>query len=152
LPFRCSQTTDPEAAAEARKRYGCFEHFGQDRQTYGLIAAGDRSASCEDEVVRQLVDLQRHAPKFLSRDGRIAADELFFAEQNARVAKNAERYYRAMYRGRPNTWNLRDAHMVETLEGLMRHLEKHEKNPKPLLWAHNSHPVDARERAFKQSV
>jgi erythromycin esterase-like protein len=135
---------DFKAAAEARKRYGCFEHFGNDPQTYGLIAGGDRTASCEDEVVQQLVDLQRNASEFLSRDGRIAADELFFAEQNARVARNAEQYYRAMYRGRPNTWNLRDSHMVETLEGLMRHLESQEKNPKALIWAHNSHLGDAR--------
>jgi erythromycin esterase-like protein len=88
--------------------------------------------------------LQRHAADFLSRDGRIAADELFFAEQNARVAKNAEHYYRAMYRGRPNTWNLRDTHMVDTLDNLFQHLEQQGERPKAVVWAHNSHLGDAR--------
>src|SRR5437868_5436797 len=63
--------TDAKAAAEARERYSCFEHFGRDAQTYGLLASGDRAASCEDEAVRQLLDLQRHAAEFLSRDGRV---------------------------------------------------------------------------------
>ena len=135
---------DSKAADEARKRYGCLEDFGEDPQTYGLLASRDRSLSCEDEVVQQLVELQRRATEFLSRDGRIAADELFFAEQNARVAQSAERYYRAMYRGRPNTWNLRDTHMVETLDQLMSHLQGQGERPKAVIWAHNSHLGDAR--------
>ena len=135
---------DPGAASEARERYACFEHFGDDPQAYGMTASQHRSLSCEDEVVRQLAELQRHAADFLSRDGRIAADELFFAEQNARVAKNAEQYYRAMYRGRPNTWNLRDTHMVDTLDHLLQHLEQQGERPKAIVWAHNSHLGDAR--------
>jgi erythromycin esterase-like protein len=135
---------NPEVAKAARQRYGCFEEFGDDPQTYGMLASQDPSSSCENEVVRQLLDLQRHATDFLSRDGRLAADELFFAEQNARVAKNAEQYYRAMYRGRPNTWNLRDTHMVDTLDNLMTHLEQQGEQPKAILWAHNSHLGDAR--------
>src|SRR5215204_3712214 len=129
----------PEAASVARRRYGCFEDFGDDPQTYGMLASHDPAASCADQVVQQLLELQQHAADFLSRDGRIAADELFFAEQNARVAKNAERYYRAMYRGRPNTWNLRDTHMVDTLDNLMTHLKQQGEEPKAILWAHNSH-------------
>jgi erythromycin esterase-like protein len=136
--------TNPEAANAARRRYGCFEDFGDDPQTYGMLANQDKSLSCENEVVEQLLELQRHAADFLSRDGRTAADELFFAEQNARVAKGAERYYRAMYRGRPNTWNLRDTHMVDTLDNLMAHLEQHGEQPKAIIWAHNSHLGDAR--------
>ena len=135
---------DPEAASEARGRYSCFEDFGDDPQAYGMTASQHRSLSCEDEVVRQLAELQRHAADFLSRDGRIAADELFFAEQNARVAKNAEHYYRAMYRGRPNTWNLRDTHMVDTLDHLFQHLEQQGEHSKAIVWAHNSHLGDAR--------
>src|SRR5205814_6418485 len=104
----------------------------------------DRSMSCEEEVVQQLVELQRKSAELLSRDGRIASDELFFAKQNALVAKDAEHYYRAMYRGRPNTWNLRDQHMVETLDGLMEHLETQGERPKAVVWAHNSHLGDAR--------
>ena len=132
------------AAKEARARYACFEHFGEDPQDYGRAASVHRSLSCEDEVVEQLVELQRQAAGFLRRDGRPAADELFFAEQNARVAQNAERYYRAMYAGRPNTWNLRDTHMVDTLDNLMAHLESQRERPKAIVWAHNSHLGDAR--------
>ncbi len=135
---------NPEAAEEARKRYACFEEFGDDPQAYGMTASVHRSLSCEDEVVQQLIELQRRAGEFLQRDGRLAADELFYAEQNAIVAKNAEKYYRAMYRGRPNTWNLRDTHMVDTLENLVNHLGRQGENPKAIIWAHNSHLGDAR--------
>src|SRR5438105_5178165 len=135
---------DPKAASQARERYSCFEHFGDDPQAYGMTASQHHSLSCENEVVQQLAELQRHAADFLSRDGKIAADELFFAEQNARLAKNAQHYYRAMYRGRPNTWNLRDTHMVDTLENLFQHLEQQGERPKAIVWAHNSHLGDAR--------
>jgi erythromycin esterase-like protein len=95
-------------------------------------------------VVEQLVELQSRAGEFLQRDGTLAEDELFFAEQNALVAKNAEEYYRAVYRGRPNTWNLRDSHMVDTLDNLVLHFEQRKENPKAVIWAHNSHLGDAR--------
>ena len=135
---------NPEAAREARQRYSCFEEFGEDPQTYGMTAALHRSLSCEEQVVEQLVELQRRAAEFLQKDGRMAEDELFYAEQNALVAKNAEQYYRAMYRGRPNTWNMRDTHMVDTLDNLMQHLSTHGEKPKAIVWAHNSHLGDAR--------
>lgn len=138
------ERVDPLAARQARQRYSCFEDFGEDPQSYGMIASTDLSLSCESEVVQQLVELQSKGANFLSRDGRVAADELFFAEQNARVAKNAEQYYRAMYRGRPNTWNLRDTHMVDTLDLLMEHLEQQGERPRAVVWAHNSHLGDAR--------
>lgn len=135
---------NPEAAREARHRYSCFEDFGDDPQTYGMTASLDRSLSCEDEVVRQLVELQERSGEFLQRDGKIAEDELFYAEQNALVARNAEKYYRAMYRGRPNTWNLRDTHMMETLDNIMAHVQKQGEQAKAVVWAHNSHLGDAR--------
>ncbi|MGZ8919699.1 MAG: erythromycin esterase family protein, partial [Limisphaerales bacterium] len=103
------QKIDAKSADEARRRYACFDEFGDDPQSYGLTASVDSSLSCENEVVAQLVELQKHAADFLKRDGRMAEDEFFYAEQNARVAASAERYYRAMYRGRPSTWNLRDS-------------------------------------------
>ena len=138
------EKVDPQSAQDARRRYSCFEDFGDDEQAYGMVAGRHDSLSCEEEVVRQLMELQAKAAEFLSRDGRVAADELFFAEQNARVAQNAERYYRAMYQGRPNTWNLRDTHMVDTLDLLMGHLQAQGEQPKAILWAHNSHLGDAR--------
>jgi len=142
--IRYLEKIDPESAKQARQRYSCFEDFGEDPQAYGLIAARDHSLSCEEEVVQQLVELQRHANDYLGRDGRIAADELFYAAQNARVAKNAEQYYRAMFHGRVNTWNLRDTHMVDTLDDLMEHLREQGEQPKAIIWAHNSHLGDAR--------
>jgi erythromycin esterase-like protein len=135
---------NPKAAEEARRRYACFEDFGEDPQTYGMTAAVHQSLSCEDEVVGQLVEMREREAEFLRRDGRMAEDELFYAEQNALVAKNAEHYYRSMYRGRPNTWNLRDTHMVDTLDHLMDHLQSHGEQPKAIIWAHNSHLGDAR--------
>ena len=138
------EEVDPEAAQEARARYSCFEHFGNDPEAYGITASRHRSLSCEKEVVRQLAELHLHAADFLQRDGKIAAEELFYAEQNAVVARNAEKYYRAMYWGRINTWNLRDTHMADTLENLMTHLQQQGERPKAVVWAHNSHVGDAR--------
>lgn len=71
-------------------------------------------------------------------------DEFFFAEQNARLVKNVEAYYRSMFRGRVASWNLRDTHMAETLENLVAHLERQGRKAKIVLWAHNSHLGDAR--------
>jgi erythromycin esterase-like protein len=138
------QKADPAAADEARKRYSCFEDYGEDPQAYGLVAGLQQMGNCEKEVIQQLLDMQRRVAESLHPDERSAADELFYAEQNARVAANAEHYYRAMYRGRPNTWNLRDTHMANTLDDLFAHLEKHGEKPKAIVWAHNSHLGDAR--------
>src|SRR5437762_4539110 len=102
--------------------------------------------SCEEEVVRQLVDLQQRAAEYSSRDGQIAEDEYFFAEQNARLVKNAEQYYRSMFRGRVSSWNLRDGHMAETLGALAEHLQRdgRREEARLVVWAHNSHLGDAR--------
>jgi erythromycin esterase-like protein len=140
---------DPDAAKRARRRYSCFDHFGRDPQEYGYAAAVGAIASCEDEVVQQLVEIRRKAAEFLSRDGEVAADELFFAEQNARLVKNAEQYYRSMFRGRASSWNLRDRHMVETIEALLAHLDG-SRQPKAIIWAHNSHLGDARATEMSQ--
>src|SRR5437667_10157359 len=132
---------DPGAAERARFRYGCFEQFGEDIQAYGYAATFGMSKTCEDEVVAQLVDMSRRAAELASRDGRLDPDEFFIAEQNARVVKNAERYYRAMFSGRVSSWNLRDRHMAETLDHLISHLGL---SSKIVIWAHNSHQGDAR--------
>ena len=135
---------DPAAAKRAHYRYGCFEDFGEDTQAYGYAASAGLSSSCEDEVVAQLVELRRRAADYASRDGRIAADDYFFAEQNARLVRNAEEYYRAMFGGRVLSWNLRDTHMMETLEALMRHVRETAGDARAVVWAHNSHLGDAR--------
>ena len=136
---------DPEAARRAQARYACFDHFGDDPQTYGYATTMGLAASCEREVVAQLIDLQRAAAEYTRRDGRLAPDDLFFAEQNARLVRNAERYYRAMFGGRADSWNLRDGHMAETLEALLGFLEAgSDGRGKVVVWAHNSHLGDAR--------
>jgi erythromycin esterase-like protein/predicted phosphoribosyltransferase len=137
---------DPAAAARARARYSCFDHFsGDDAQVYGFAAAFGAGEPCEREVVEQLVDLQRHALEYARRDGLVAEDELFYAEQNARAVRAAEEYYRAMFSGRLSSWNLRDRHMADTLDALVGHLGRQRGTPaKIVVWAHNSHLGDAR--------
>src|SRR5712691_397465 len=135
---------DPAGAERARYRYACFEHFGEDTQAYGYAATVGLSRSCEDEVVAQLVDLHRRAADYATRDGRVAADEYFFAEQNARLVRNAEEYYRAMFGGRVESWNLRDTHMMETLQALLAHSRREAGDARAVVWAHNSHLGDAR--------
>ena len=135
---------DPRAAERAALRYGCFDRFGEDPQQYGYSAAIGLSTSCENEVVAQLLDLRAAAREYAGRDGRAALDDLFYAEQNARLVANAERYYRNMFGSRVSSWNLRDQHMAETLEGLERFLARERATPKVVVWAHNSHLGDAR--------
>src|SRR5205085_3810435 len=116
-----------------------------DPQAYGYAAGYNFSESCENEVVNQLVELQRHVAEYARQDGRVAEDEYFYAEQNARLVKNAEQYYRTMFQGRISSWNLRDRHMAETLEYLAGHLErKNGRRAKLVVWEHNSHLGDAR--------
>ena len=135
---------DPEAARRARERYGCFDHHGEDTQAYGYSAGFGLTDTCEREVVDQLVELRRHAAEYARRDGQLAEEEYFFAEQNARLVKNAEQYYRSMFQGRVSSWNLRDGHMAETLEALLAHLDRRHPGAKAVVWAHNSHLGDAR--------
>jgi erythromycin esterase-like protein len=135
---------DPEGAQRARYRYACFEHFGEDPQTYGYAAGFGLSPTCESEVISQLIDLQRRAAEYARRDGRVAAADFFYAEQNARLVKNAEQYYRTMFRGRVSSWNLRDRHMVETLDALLQYSAHRVEPMKVVVWAHNSHLGDAR--------
>src|SRR5436305_5744153 len=135
---------DPEAAKRARYRYSCFEHFGENTQAYGYAASFGMAEPCEREVVTQLVELRRRAADYASRDGRVAQDEFFFAEQNARLVKNAEEYYRVMFRGRVESWNFRDRHMAETLDALVAHLNAQGQEARVAVWEHHSHLGDAR--------
>lgn len=141
--IRYLDEVDPEAAARARYRYSCFEDFGEDSQAYGYAAEMGLTQSCEDEAVQQLVEMQRRAGELIA-GGSGTADEHFFAEQNARLVRNAEEYYRTMFRGRVSSWNLRDSHMVETLEALLEHSAARRGPARAVVWAHNSHLGDAR--------
>ena len=135
---------DPEAALRAARRYACFEQFSPEPQEYGFATAVERQPGCEAAVIQQLTELRAHAADLLRRDGRRAADDLFFAEQNARVVVDSERYYRTMYRGNVASWNLRDVHMAHTVEAIRAHLEAQHPDAKLVVWAHNSHVGDAR--------
>ena len=141
---------DPGAADRARSRYRCFEGFGEDAQSYGYAATLGLTPSCEDDVVSQLIDLRRHAAAYASRDGIVAADEQFMAEQNARLVTNAEQYYRAMFGARQHSWNLRDTHMADTLDALIAHVTKTSRSARAVVWAHNSHLGDARATEMGQ--
>ncbi|HEY1231243.1 MAG TPA: erythromycin esterase family protein, partial [Ramlibacter sp.] len=133
---------DPEAARRARRRYACFDHFQQNLQAYGYAAGFGTGFSCEDAVVAQLTDMLRAAP---TPGDDADPDALFHAQQNARLVRNAEQYYRAMDRGRASSWNLRDLHMADTLQALSAHLqERTGRPPRMAVWAHNSHLGDAR--------
>ena len=136
---------DPAAARRARDRYACFDRFAEDSQAYGYATRFDLDASCEQAVVAQLREL-------VARSGEVSrgladgdADAYFHAEQNARLVKNAEGYYRAMFSSRVSSWNLRDRHMAETLDALDGHLARRRGRPARFaVWAHNSHLGDAR--------
>jgi erythromycin esterase-like protein len=145
------ERVDPEATRRARFRYACLTNFGQDPQAYGYSANYGIAESCEDEVVRQLVELRAGAAAYEQRDGRLEEAEFFYAEQNARVAKSAEAYYRAMYRAGPASWNLRDTHMADTLDALLSYLGRQTGQAKVVVWAHNSHVGDARATEVAQA-
>lgn len=139
---------DPDAARRARTRYSCFDHFGDDPQVYGYLTSMGQADPCENEAVGQLVEMQRRAAALGPHDDVLVADELFFATQNARLTRNAESYYRAMFHGRIPSWNLRDRHMAETLDELTAHLDRTSPTSKVVVWAHNSHLGDARATAM----
>ena len=128
--------TDPEAARVARGRYGCLTPWERDPATYGRAALTGRYRTCENEVVENLRELLEKRLEYAGRDGAFFLD----AVQNARVVANAERYYRVMYYGSRESWNLRDSHMFDTLRML---LAFHGPDARAVVWEHNSHIGDA---------
>ena len=134
--MRYIERIDPQLARAAKRAYNCFEPYAEDVQEYARATALVPT-SCEAEAISVLRELQSKATQF-REDGR---EGFFDAEQNALVARNAELYYRTMVRGGPASWNVRDHHMVETLDRLMRH---HGPAAKAIVWEHNTHIGDAR--------
>lgn len=139
---------DPDEARRARERYACFDHVGADGQAYGFALAHQRVLPCEDEVVAQLLELRRRSEQYLSRDGVVAEDRLFDAEQNAVLVRDAEEYYHQMYRADVSSWNLRDRHMAATVDALLRYHGRRSGTAKIVIWEHNSHIGDARATAM----
>lgn len=138
------ERVDPTEAERARQRYSCFDRFGADGSAYGFALAFQHAIPCENQVVAQLLALRRSAAQYLARDGWIAEDEWFFAEQNASLVRDAEEYYQLMYRSDQSSWNLRDRHMAATLDALLEHLDHQVDHAKVVVWEHNSHVGDAR--------
>jgi protein-L-isoaspartate(D-aspartate) O-methyltransferase len=127
---------DPATARTARERYGCLTPWQNDPATYGRAALTGAYRSCEIEVVAML--RQMHAQR--AERAPAGTEDGFDALQNARLVADAERYYRVMYYGAAESWNLRDRHMFQTLEAL---LEFHGPDSKAIVWEHNSHVGDA---------
>ena len=129
---------DPPAASRARDRYHCFSPWAEDAAAYGSDVASRLAPGCEKAVVDTLTDLLRQRLAYVSVDGARGVDGGHFldAAQNALIVAKAERYYRIMYRGGPDSWNLRDQHMFETLKTVQAHRGE---DTKIVVWEHNSH-------------
>lgn len=141
--IRYLQSVDPEQGARARRAYACLDHRC-DPQAYGYEAAFGIRPACREEALAQLLALRAQAAGYLQRDGTPALDAQFYAERNAEVVVRAEAYYRAMFGASVDTWNLRDAHMCDTLFALSRYRRERGGSGRVVVWAHNSHLGDAR--------
>jgi protein-L-isoaspartate(D-aspartate) O-methyltransferase len=127
---------DPFAAEQARERYACFTPWERDPATYGRAVTGGQLSGCEREAMITLKSLLEERLRYCKNDG----DAFFDAARNATVISEAEKYYRAMYRGARDSWNIRDRHMFETLLALLEHRGSESK---VVVWAHNSHVGNA---------
>jgi erythromycin esterase-like protein len=123
---------DADEAAAARRRYACLTPWQAEPADYGRAVLRGRQKSCEDEVTTQLVALLSKRLSYIEEDG----EAFFDAAQNARIVRAAEQYYRIMYRGARESWNLRDRHMFSTLQSVLAHRGR---EAKAVVWAHNSH-------------
>ncbi|SKA20344.1 protein-L-isoaspartate(D-aspartate) O-methyltransferase [Enhydrobacter aerosaccus] len=128
---------DSGAAQVARERYGCLTPWQQDPSVYGRAVLNRGYRDCEPAVVSALTDLLSNRLSYAAKGD----DRFFDAVQNAQLVASAERYYRIIYYGGAESWNLRDRHMFDTLARLLDH-----RGPgsKAVVWAHNSHIGDAR--------
>jgi erythromycin esterase-like protein len=137
---------DSEAGNRAVRRYACFEKYGDKLEQYGYDVSKDEKKSCERQASEQFQEMEKHFNDWLGNTNRQRDEQLFSAYQNARVVKNGEAYYRLSYKGNFSTWNLRDGHMAETLQSLIRYLDAvGSAKSKLVVWAHNTHQGDARK-------
>jgi len=132
---------DPEAAKEARGRYGCLSPWQSDPARYGRAVVTGQKKPCDEKLLQQLQDILDKRMEYLESDG---SEPFFDAVQNAKIAHAAEHYYRIMYEGATESWNLRDRHMFDTLQSLLARRE----NAKAVIWAHNSHIGNAAATAM----
>ena len=132
---------DPDGAATARRRYGCLSPWQGEPVDYGKAVVYGGRHSCEGKVVEQLREMLNNRLAYMKADG----EAWFDAAQNARIVRAAERYYRLMYRGATESWNLRDRHMFDTLQAVIAHRGF---GTKAVVWAHNSHVGNAAATAM----
>lgn len=135
----------PDAVQNAIMRYSCFDHTAVDPQTYGYLVNQGVKHACIKEVTEQLLEMQHHMFSKIDEHKLSDHEADYYALQNARLVKNAEKYYRSMFETRDISWNIRDQHMAETINNIISHIESTLKLPaKIIVWAHNSHVGDAR--------
>jgi erythromycin esterase len=142
LVVKYLRQVDPSAAETAKRAYACFDPYGRDPVSYAR-AIRWVSDSCESQVRAALTHLERLESLYsrINPDHADPREAWFDATMNARVTRNAEAYYRTMLAGEAPSWNVRDRHMMETLELL---LERYGENSKAIIWAHNTHIGDYR--------
>ncbi len=136
---------DPDLAKAAKKRYGCLEPWLDDPQEYGRSVFYSSSSKCEKGVVQMLKELLANRMELASHHGN--GESFVDAEMNARVVRDAERYYRSIFYADKISWNLRDEHMFSVLSRLL----KLQPGSKAVVWAHNSHVGDARASSMGTS-
>ncbi|MDD3723560.1 MAG: erythromycin esterase family protein [Lutibacter sp.] len=124
------EKVDVDLANLAKTRYSCITPYMTDPAVYGKLVVSHQLESCEKEVLKMLVELLKNKNKLNH------SPEYFYAYQNANVIVDAERYYKAMYYGSADSWNLRDFHMFYTLKSLLTYFGS---TAKAVVWAHNSH-------------
>jgi erythromycin esterase-like protein len=144
------EKVDPDLAEKAKKNYACFDSM--DSKQYGRKAGLGMSKTCEKEVINVLQEmLKKQATLMEESEGVDIEDAYFYAKVNAQVVRDAESYYRNLFSGRVNTWNIRDTHMLKTLVSLIDHFtERTGQTKKAVIWAHNSHLGDASQTENKR--
>jgi erythromycin esterase-like protein len=95
---------------------------------------------CEDEATAMLQTMRREREELVQLSDE---DQYFYALMAAAVARDGERYYRSMYASDELSWNLRDMHMMNTLDALLDHFE----GSRAVVWEHNTHIGDFRATA-----
>jgi len=144
------QKVDPEAAINAKRRFECFERFGSEDDSYER-AMKFYKPDCRDEVVSQLQELQQKELSYIVKNNINEKEAFFTAKQNARLAMDAEQYYREMFNKKVNSWNLRDLHMTNTIDQISEYLLKTTGYGKVIVWAHNSHIGNAMATEFART-
>lgn len=146
--IRYLETVDPEGAKAARKKYNCFERFGEDTTRYAYETQFGLKKDCHREVILNLRNLLHNRKKYIEEQGQAdghPAEQHFVAEMNAIVVRDAEEYYRTMMSEDTLSWNLRDDHFARTLRKVADHLGGGTgRKANIVVWAHNSHIGDAR--------